>query len=351
MSSALPKKSLNNVCVMEKSLHSNSLRRACIIGTGSYAPERVVTNRDLEALVDTTDEWITTRTGMKERHIARPDEASSDMGAESARRAIAAAGITPEEIDLIIAPTITPDTPWPNTGCYIQEKIGAKNAWCVGIEAACSGFIYGLWLARNMIASGAVNTVLVAACEKISSIVDWKDRATCVLFGDGSGAAVLRATDHPTRGIIGGNMGSDGSLTGLLIQPAGGSRMPTTEETLRSGMNYLKMAGKETYRHAVTRMTDSSVKLLESCGMTFDDVDWFIPHQANLRIISAVGQRMGVPVEKFIINIEKYANTSSATIGLALDEGVRDGRIKRGDKVLLVAFGGGLTWGSLLLEW
>ncbi len=336
---------------METPLQNNILRRACITGTGAYAPERVLTNKDLEALVDTTDEWITTRTGMKERRIAREDEASSDMGAEAARRAIAAAGITPEDIDVIIAPTITPDTPWPNTGCYIQHKIGAKNAWCVGIEAACSGFIYGVWMARNLIATGAANTVLVAACEKITSIVDWTDRATCVLFGDGAGAVIVQATDHPTRGIIGGHLGSDGSLSNLLMQPAGGSRLPTTEETLRNGMNYLKMAGKETYKHAVTRMTDSARKLLQSRGLTFDDVDWFIPHQANMRIITAVGQRMGVPVEKFIINIEKYANTSSATIGLALDEAVREGRIKSGDKILLVAFGGGLTWGSMLLEW
>lgn len=336
---------------MDSTIQNNASRRACIIGTGSYAPERVLTNKDLETLVDTTDEWITSRTGMKERHVAREDEASSDMGAQAARRAIASAGIHPADIDLIIAPTITPDTPWPNTGCYIQEKIGAGNAWCMGIEAACSGFIYGIWLARNMIATGAATTVLVAACEKITSIVDWKDRSTCVLFGDGAGAVILQATAHPTRGIIGGNMGSDGRLTQLLIQPAGGSRMPTTEETLRNGMNYLKMAGRETYKHAVTRMTESSVKLLQSCGMTFDDVDWFIPHQANMRIITAVGQRMGVPVEKFIVNIEKYANTSSATIGLAMDEAVRDGRIRSGDKVLLVAFGGGLTWGSLLLEW
>lgn len=336
---------------MDKPQQNNVLRRACITGTGSYAPERVLTNKDLEAMVDTTDEWITTRTGMKERRIAREDEASSDMGAEASRRAMDSAGITPEQIDLIIAPTITPDTPWPNTACYIQEKIGARNAWCVGIEAACSGFIYGLWMARSMIAAGSAKTVLVSACEKITSIVDWSDRATCVLFGDGAGAAIVQATDHPTRGIIGGNMGSDGSLSNLLCQPAGGSRMPTTEETLRNGMNYLKMAGKETYKHAVTRMTNSSAKLLESCGLTFADVDWYVPHQANMRIISAVGQRMGVPVEKFIINIEKYANTSSATIGLALDEAARDGRLKAGDKILLVAFGGGLTWGSLLLEW
>lgn len=328
------------------------MRTAYIAGIGSYAPERILTNKDLEEIVDTTDEWIATRTGMKERRIAREDEFTSDMGAEAARRAMDDAGVTAEEIDLIIAPTITPDVPWPNTGCFIQQKIGAKNAWATSIEAACSGFIYGLWMARNMIIAGAAETVLVAAGEKMSSIMDWDDRATCVLFGDGAGAAVLKAGDSESkRGIQSGSLGSDGALAELLIQPAGGCRLPASEETVKQKLHTVRMNGRETYKHAVTQMTNAAKKVMADAGLTTDDINWFIPHQANMRIISAVGQRLGVEEERFIVNIEKYGNTSSASIGLAMDEAVRDGRIKRGDKVVLVAFGGGLTWGSLLVEW
>jgi len=329
------------------------LRTAYIAGTGSYAPERILTNEDLEAMVDTSDEWITTRTGMKERHIAADDELSSDMGAAAARRAMDAAGITADEIDMIIAPTITPDVPWPNTGCFIQEKLGAKNAWSVGIEAACTGFIYGLWMGRNMIVSGAANTVLVAASEKMSAIIDWTDRQTCVLFGDGAGAVILKAKEEggEGHGILGGVMGSDGTLADMLTLRGGGCRFPTSPETLESKLHYVHMSGRETFKHAVTRMANSAIHVIEECGLHLDDIDWLIPHQANMRIIKAVGQRIGIPTEKVIVNIEKYGNTSSATIGLALDEAVRDGRIKHGDKVVAVAFGGGLTWGSVLFEW
>ena len=326
--------------------------KSYISGVGSYAPERVLTNQDLEAMVDTNDEWIVSRTGMKERRIAAADETTSNMCAQAALRALKMAGVDAAEVDAIIAATITPDVPWPNTGCFVQEQIGAFNAWCVGAEAACSGFVYSVWLADSLIRSGAAKTVLVVAGEKLSTIVDWTDRMTCVLFGDGAGAAVLQAAPKDcSSSIMGGVLGSDGRLKELLIQHAGGSRMPASPETVEQGQHFLKMNGRETFKHAVTQMTQSAFAVLEECGLTTEDVDWYIPHQANMRIILAVGQRLKVPVDKFIVNLEKYGNTSSATIGLALDEAVQDGRIKKGDKILMVAFGGGLTWGSLLLEW
>lgn len=327
-----------------------AVRTVSITGTGSYAPERVLTNADLEKMVDTTEEWIVSRTGMQKRHIAADGETTSDMGAEAAKKAIEDAGLTAADVDLIVAPTITPDMPWPNTGCLIQHKLGAVNAFCMGLEAACSGFVYGIETARNYVATGAVETALVVAAEKMSSILDWEDRGTCVLFGDGAGAAVLQANDKGC-GIMGTVMGSDGSLSNLLMVPAGGSRMPTSEKTIKERLHYLKMNGRETYRHAVTEMTEAAQAVLSRCGMTVDDVDWLIPHQANMRIIQAVAQRLGVPLERFVINIEEYGNTSGATIGLALDEAVKDGRIKQHDNVLLVAFGGGFTWGALVMEW
>jgi 3-oxoacyl-[acyl-carrier-protein] synthase-3 len=309
-----------------------------------------MTNEDWAKLVDTSDEWITTRTGMKERRFAGEDECTSDMGAEAARRAMQMAGIEPGDIDLILCATITPDRPWPNTACMIQKKIDAWNAGCVGMEAACTGFVYAVETARNYIMTGSVDTVLVVSAEKMSCLLDWNDRATSVLFGDGAGAAVLQAKGHP-RGIMGAVLGADGSLSDLLMQPAGGSLMPASEETVQQGLHYVKMAGRETFKHAVTRMADSAAKVVEQNGLTKDDITWLIPHQANMRIITAVAQRLKIPLERFIVNIEKYGNTSSATIPLALDEAVRDGRIKKGDVVLLVAFGGGLTWGAMVLEW
>jgi 3-oxoacyl-[acyl-carrier-protein] synthase-3 len=300
--------------------------------------------------VDTTEQWIVSRTGMKERRIAADDETTSDMGAEAARRALDAAGIEAADVDLILAPTITPDLPWPNTACLVQDKIGARNAGCLGLEAACSGFVYAVETARNYIAAGSAENVLVVAAEKMSSIVDWSDRSTCVLFGDGAGAAVLQPCTSG-KGILGSTLGADGSLSDLLMVPAGGSRLPTSAETVKKRLHYVQMNGRETFKHAVTNMTNAANEVLAKCGLTSDEVDWLIPHQANFRIIQAVAQRLGVSLDKFIINIEKYANTSGATIGLALDEAVRDGRITDGQKVLLVAFGGGFTWGSILMEW
>jgi len=326
------------------------LENVLVIGTGSYAPERVLTNKDLEKIVDTSDEWIATRTGMRERRIAADGQATSDLGAEAAKRALQSADISADEIDLLIVPTITPDVPWPNTACLIQNKIGAVNAACIGLEAACTGFIYAIETARNYLASGAARTALVVGAEKMSSILDWEDRNTCVLFGDGAGAVVLRAGGDEV-GMIGSVMGSDGSLSELLMVPAGGSRLPTSEQTVCDRLHYLKMNGREVYKHAVSNMTQSAIDLLEKTGVSKNEIDWLIPHQANMRIIQAVSRRLKIPMDKFIVNIEKYGNTSGASIGLALDEAVVDGRIKRGDKILCVAFGGGFTWGSTLMVW
>ncbi len=327
-----------------------ALRNVAIVGIGSYVPEKVLTNKDLEGMVDTTEEWIVTRTGMKERHIARADEMTSDMGAVAARRALDHAGLKATDVDLIVTATISPDVPWPNTGCFIQHQIGATRAFCMGLEAACSGFVYGLDVGRQYVATGAAQTVLVVGAEKMSAFLDWQDRNTCVLFGDGAGAAVLQARPE-RRGILASAMGTDGALTGLLGIPAGGCRLPATAETVRDRLHFVRMKGRETFKHAVTQMASAAQTVLDRAQIGIDQVHWIVPHQANMRIIQAVGERLGAPMDKVVVNIEKYGNTSSATIGLALDEAVRDGRIQKGQLVLLIAFGGGFTWGAMLLEW
>ena len=321
-----------------------------IAGTGAYAPERVLTNRDLEKMVHTTDEWIVTRTGMRERHIAADDQAASDLGAEAARRALADAGLRADDVQMIVAATITPDHPFPNTGCMIQHKIGARNAFCMGLEAACSGFVYGVETARHFIASGAIETALIVGAEKMSALLDWRDRSTCVLFGDGAGAAVLRPA-HRGRGLIASALGSDGSLGELLFVPAGGSRRPASPETVAAGEHYLRMNGREVYKHAVTNMVRAARAALHRAGLTVGDVRWFIPHQANLRIIGAIAERLGAPMDRFVINVERYGNTSGASVPIALDEASRDGRLRNGDIVMMLVFGGGFTWGATLLEW
>ncbi|MBM4148129.1 MAG: ketoacyl-ACP synthase III [Lentisphaerae bacterium] len=324
-------------------------RRVAIVGTGSYLPERVLTNADLEKIVDTTDEWIRTRTGILERRLARGDEVTSDMAAAAASRALESAGIAPTEVDLILVATITPDMPFPSTACYVQDKIGATNAFCMDVSAACSGFIYAMESARAHILAGGVKTALVIGAEKLSSVMDWEDRATCVLFGDGAGAVVLReSTDG--RGILSSFMGSDGSLSHLLNLPGGGSRYPASEQTLKDRLHCIKMTGNEVFKHAVRCMCDAGNRALDRCGLTEDDVRWIVPHQANLRIIQAIASRLGGSIERFIVNLDKVGNVSGASIPLALDEAVRDGRVKPGDKVLLVAFGGGFTWGAMLVE-
>lgn len=324
-------------------------RKVSIIGTGSYVPEKVLTNQDLEHIVETSDEWIYSRTGMRERHIAADDQAASDLGAEAAKKALEDAGVTADEIDLIIVATLSPDMFFPSTACFVQEKIGAKNAFCYDLGAACSGFLYALDNAKNQIAAGAINTALVIGSEKMSTFIDWKDRGTCILFGDGAGAAVLQAANDG-RGIMDAVMGSDGSLADLLWTPGGGSRNPISHEMIDEKQHYLKMQGREVFKHAVKRMGDTVVQALEKNGISVDDVDCFIPHQANVRIIDAISKRLGV-ADRMYSNVEKYANTSSAALAIALDEAVKDGTISKGDLVVLTVFGGGFTWGANVLEW
>jgi 3-oxoacyl-[acyl-carrier-protein] synthase-3 len=328
---------------------STILRTVSIIGTGVYLPEKTVTNRDLEKIVDTTDEWIYSRTGMRERRIARADQASSDLAAEAAKAALADAGIGADEVDLLIVATLSPDMFFPSTACFVQEKIGAKNAYCYDLGAACSGSLYALETAKNQIASGAVNTALIIGAEKMSTFIDWKDRNTCVLFGDGAGAMVLRATDAK-RGIMKGVFGSDGSLASLLWTPGGGSRNPMTHEMLDRNEQYLKMNGRDVYKHAVTQMTQSVQEALVKNGLSADDIKLFVPHQANARIIDAIGKRLGVE-DRMFLNVEKYANTSAAALPIAIDEAVKSGRIAKGELMLMVAFGGGFTWGANIVEW
>jgi len=327
----------------------NSLRTVSIIGTGVYLPEKMVTNRDLEKIVDTSDEWIYSRTGMRERHIARADQATSDLASEAAKAALADAGVSAEDVDLLIVATLSPDMFFPSTACFVQDKIGAKNAYCSDLGAACSGSHYALETAKNQSACGAVNTALIIGAEKMSTFIDWKDRNTCVLFGDGAGAMVLRATGAK-HGIMKGVFGSDGSLAHQLWTPGGGSRNPMTHEMLDQNLQFLKMEGREVYKHAVTQMTKSVVEALEKNGLTSDDIKLFVPHQANARIINAISSRLGVEDRTFL-NVEKYANTSAAALPIAIDEAVKSSQLSEGDLMLLVAFGGGFTWGANIVEW
>lgn len=325
-----------------------------IIGTGSYMPEKILTNDDLSKFVETSDEWIASRTGIRARRIAAEDQATSDLASEAARRAMEAAGVKPEEIDLIVVATVTPDMFFPSTACFVQKKIGAANAVCFDISAACSGFLYALQIARHFLNAGTRTTALVIGAEKLSTLINWQDRNTCVLFGDGAGAVVIRAEasgkDAPGR-VLSTIMGSDGSLTDVLKVPGGGSACPITPENAASRPNTIHMEGRETFKHAVTRMCQASEQALEAAGLTTADIDMVIPHQANARIISAIADRLGLPMEKTFMNLDKYGNTSAATIPVALDEAHRQGKIKRGDVVLLVAFGGGFTWASSVVRW
>lgn len=324
---------------------------AVITGTGSYMPERVLTNAELAKTVETTDEWIVTRTGIRERRIASAEQACSDLGAEAARRALASAGVLPEEVGMIIVATITPDMGFPNTGCFVQQKIGATNAFCMDLEAACSGFVYGLEVASQFVSSGSVKTALVIGSEKISSITDWNDRSLCILFGDGAGAAVVQARPPGSGGVVHTVMHSDGRLSNLLKLPGGGSRYPASADTVQQGLHYMKMDGKEVFKHAVTCMTGVAKEVIAACGLTVDDIKLIIPHQANMRIVQAIGQRLGEKPEQYFVNLDKYGNTSAASVIVAMDEAARTGRLKKGDLVLLVAFGGGFTWGASIVEW
>lgn len=329
--------------------------KATIVATGSYMPEKVLTNEDLSKIVDTSDEWITTRTGIKERRIAAPDQATSDLASAAARRVLEQAGMTATDIDLIIVATVTPDMFFPSTACVVQKKIGATNAVCFDISAACSGFLYALQVARQFINSGARATALVIGAEKLSSLVNWQDRNTCVLFGDGAGAVILKrcqeGTENPPGRLLGNVMGSDGNLADLLKVPGGGSACPITPENAASRPNTIHMEGRETFKHAVTRMCQAAEQALAQSGLTAADITLVIPHQANARIISAIADRLGLGEDKVFMNLQNYGNTSAATIPVALDEANRAGRLKKGDVILLVAFGGGFTWASTVLIW
>lgn len=331
--------------------HHNFEGRTCsITAVGSYVPERVLTNAELEKMVDTSDEWIVSRTGIKERHIAAADEFTSDLAAKAALRAMEVAKITPDQIDLIIVATITPDMPFPSTSCLVQQKIGARRAAAFDIEAACSGFIFGLEIGQQFIMSRTYDTVLVIGAEKLSSIVNWKDRNTCVLFGDGAGAAILQHRPQ-AHGLLTACMGSDGGKADLLSMPGGGSRCPATPESISAGLHYLRMDGKETFKSAVNAMYTAAQEALRRCELDISQIKCVIPHQANRRIIDAVGERLGVTPEQIFVNLEKFGNTSAASVAIALDEAVTTGKINRGDLVLLVVFGAGLTWGAAVIEW
>jgi 3-oxoacyl-[acyl-carrier-protein] synthase-3 len=329
----------------------NFVGRTCsITGTGSYVPEKVLSNADLEKMVDTSDEWITSRTGIKERRLAAPGEFTSDLASKAALRAMEMAGVTAAQLDLIIVASITPDMPFPNTACLVQQKIGARRIPSFDIEAACSGFLYALEVGQSFITARTFETVLVIGAEKLSSITNWNDRNTCVLFGDGAGAAILQ--NRPlSHGLLTTALGADGSKCELLSMPGGGSRNPATAETIQNGLHYLRMDGKETFKNAVQAMCGAATEVLTRCEIDITRIKCVIPHQANRRIIDAVGERLGATPEQMFINLHKYGNTSAASVAIALDEAVRSGRVLRGDLILMLAFGAGLTWGAAIIEW
>ncbi len=325
-------------------------RPCSIVSVGSYVPARVLTNADLEKMVETSDEWITTRTGIKQRRIAAADEYTSDMAARAAERAIARAGITPEQIDLIIVATVTPDMIFPSTACLVQQKLGAVRAAAFDLEAACAGFVYALEIGQQFIMSRTYDTVLVIGAEKLSSIVNWKDRNTCVLFGDGAGAVILQ--NRPgSHGLLTAVLGADGSKADLLRIPAGGCRLPASQETVAQKLHYIHMEGQETFKAAVEAMYTAARLALERCNLDISHLKCIIPHQANKRIIEAVCKKLGAKPNQIFVNLDRYGNTSAASVVIALDEAVQSGRIQRGDLVLLIVFGGGLTWAAAVIEW
>lgn len=325
------------------------MKKVGIIGVGEYLPKKVLTNEDLEKMVDTSDDWITTRTGIKQRRIVEPGTPASVLAAEAAKNAIKDAGLKPEKIELIIVTTVTPDMQFPSTACVVQAKIGAKKAACLDISAACSGFVYGIAIAQGFISSNIYKNVLVVGAEILSSITDWKDRNTCVLFGDGAGAAVLAPVKK--GGILSVYLGSDGTSGDLLKLPGGGSLNPPTHKTVDEGLHYLKMRGNELFKLAVKTMQEAAQVALKKAELTCKDVDLVIPHQANIRILMAMAKRLGIPENKIFLNIEKYGNMSSASTATALCEAVKSGRVKKGDIILLDTFGGGLVWASAVIKW
>ncbi len=326
-----------------------------IIGTGSSFPESRLTNEDLAKKIETSDSWIVERTGIRERRISRvgnPEDFNSTIGCRAAISALEMAGKKPEDIDQIIYATVTPDTLIPSTACWLQKKLGATKAWAMDVNAACSGFVYALATADQFVRSGHVKTSLVVGGDILSSMTNWKDRGSCILFGDGAGAVVIERTspNSPNR-ILSSHLGTDGNLWDYFHIPAGGSNLEVTPEAYEKNLHKMTMKGKEIFRSAVKTLSDYSVTAIEKNQMLLSDVDWIIPHQANLRIIEAVAKRLDVPLEKFLVNIDRYGNTSSATVPTMLDEAVRDGRIQPGQVILLTVFGAGITYGSLLMRW
>lgn len=321
-------------------------------GIGSYTPEKILTNDDLSTMVDTTDEWIVARTGIRERRIAREGQQCSDLALEASRRALADAGLEAGAIDMILVATITPDMIFPSTACILQKKLGLRDIPCVDLEAACTGFVYALEMGAALLkVNPRLRHILVVGAERLSSVIDWEDRATCVLFGDGAGAAVLGRDPEPGRGVLDIALGADGSSPELLNIPAGGTQLPPSGETLRNRQHFLKMNGREVFKFASRIMVQASADILSRNNLLPDDVDLIIPHQANIRIIENAAKSMNVPREKFFVNLERYGNTSAASVPIALDEAYRSGRISSGNLILCVAFGAGLTWGSALIKW
>ncbi|HPB30917.1 MAG TPA: beta-ketoacyl-ACP synthase III [Candidatus Sumerlaeota bacterium] len=328
----------------------NSEKQVGIIGLGMYVPDQVVTNHDMEKIVETSDEWIVTRSGIKERRKAAPDQATSDLDAEAGRRALENAGIGPEDLDGIICATFTPDHLCPSTACIVQDKLGAKNAFAFDISAACSGFVYGLNVAKGLILSETYRTIMVIGGETMSRFTDYQDRGTCVLFGDGAGCAILQA-DAPRGRLLHSYMGSDGSMARHIIIPAGGSRRPPSKETLEERKHFIYMEGNEVFKFAVRILAHSVEEALKRSGHKVEEVSLIIPHQANYRILESAAKKMGLPPEKMYNNIAYYGNTSAGTVPIALTEAVQKGAVKPGDVIALVAFGGGMTWGSIVIEW
>lgn len=326
------------------------LRLIGIIGTGKYVPEKILTNSDLEKIVETNDEWIVSRTGIRERHIAAPHEATSDLAYEAALKALDSAGMKAEDLDLIIIATVTPDSSFPSTACILQDKLGAKGAAAFDLSAACSGFVYSLATAVGFIQNGMYNNALIIGADTLSRITDYTDRNTCVLFGDGAGAVIIGEVPEG-RGFQSFDLGAEGSGGNLLKLEAGGSRLPASQQTVEDKKHFIYMNGREVFKFAVRVMGSATERVLTKAGLGKEDIDLFVPHQANIRIIQSAMQRLDLPPEKCVINVDKYANTSAASIPLALVEAAEEGRMKEGDTVLMVGFGGGLTWGASVLIW
>jgi 3-oxoacyl-[acyl-carrier-protein] synthase III len=325
--------------------------RAGILGTGSYLPEKVVTNKDLEKLVDTNDEWIVTRTGIRERHFAADDEFTSDMATKAAQKALESAELKPTDLDLIIVATITTDMPTPSTACFVQTKLGAPQAAAFDISAACSGFVYGMSVARAFIESGLYKNILLIGAEKLTTFIDWKDRGTCVLFGDGAGAAIIAPVAEGKHEIISTYMAANGTEADLLKIPGGGCRFPSSLESVENRLHTLKMDGKQIFKIAVKVMSDAVLEAAKRANISLEQISLVIPHQANDRIIQAIGERLGVSPDKLFVNVDKIGNTSAASVGIALDDAVKAGKIKDGQYVAFVAFGAGTTLASSIVKW